>query len=130
MGNSWRICSIRGYVVCNMVTIDGDCGVAYCGFALVVMLDHSHRDNTNSVWLLAHGEAIKMMLFSVGLIVGILLGAYAANHKFRQKVNARLMRKETLKPLDACIACGGSGLQTLKTGLQVQCPVCKGTGLK
>lgn len=71
-----------------------------------------------------------MITFGIGLIVGILLGAYVSNHAFRQKVNARLMRKEMPKLPNACIACGGSKLQTLKTGLQVQCPVCKGTGLK
>jgi len=67
-----------------------------------------------------------MWLFGIGLILGILIGFYAGNSTFRRKVNTKIMQRE--KAPNVCITCKGSRLQTLKSGLQVQCPVCKGTG--
>jgi len=32
------------------------------------------------------------------------------------------------KPDNICIACDGKGIQTNKSGIKVDCPVCKGTG--
>lgn len=67
-----------------------------------------------------------MWFFGIGLILGILMGFYAGNPTFRHKVNAKIMQRE--KAPNVCIACKGTRLQTLKNGLRVQCPVCKGTG--
>jgi len=71
-----------------------------------------------------------MIGFGVGLILGILIGFYTGNPIFRRKVNAMIQKKKTYKSPNACVACDGLGLQKMKSGLQVQCPVCKGTGLK
>lgn len=73
-----------------------------------------------------------MINFGIGLILGILIGFYAGNPVFRRKVNVMVQKRRASKAqsLNACVACNGLGLQTTKSGLQVQCPVCKGTGLK
>ena len=75
-----------------------------------------------------------MINFGIGLILGILIGAYATSPVFRKKINDKILKREpvikTQSPkLDPCKACNGVGFQTLKNGLNVECPVCKGTGI-
>jgi len=75
-----------------------------------------------------------MINFGIGLILGILIGAYVASPIFRKKINDKILNKgatvktQSLKP-NPCKACNGTGFQTLKSGLKVECPVCKGTGI-
>jgi len=67
-----------------------------------------------------------MIGIGVSLILGILIGFYAGNPMFRRKVNTAIQKRgaSKIQSPNACMACDGVGLQTTKSGLQVQCPVC------
>lgn len=74
-----------------------------------------------------------MITFSLGLILGIFIGAYVASPVFRRKINNKILKRENTKALSSsniCEACNGTGLQTLKSGLQVKCPVCSSAGVR
>lgn len=77
----------------------------------------------------------------IGIMIGIAIGACLGNYNIRHKIFAQLNKATTEKPHkdikdgvksvnNKCKLCDGTGVQVLNTGLKVECPACKGTGVK